>query len=132
MVGKTFAHYRILQVLGSGGMGEVYLALDEKLDRNVAIKILPSDVAADPDRMRRFVQEARAASALNHPNVAQIYEIGEAEGIHFIAMQYVEGITLNSRLNEKPLPVDEVVSIGMQVADALTEAHARGDAGQDG
>ena len=126
MVGKTLAHYRILQVLGSGGMGDVYLALDEKLDRTVALKILPSDVAADPDRMRRFVQEARAASALNHPNVAQIYEIGEAEGIHFIAMQYVEGITLNNRLNDKPLPVDEVVSIAMQVTDALTEAHARG------
>jgi serine/threonine-protein kinase len=126
MVGKTLSHYRILQVLGSGGMGDVYLALDEKLDRTVALKILPTEVAADPDRMRRFSQEARAVSALNHPNVAHIYEIGEAEGIHFIAMQYVEGVTLNTRLNEKPLPIDEAVSIAMQVADALTEAHARG------
>jgi serine/threonine-protein kinase len=126
MVGKSLAHYRILQVLGTGGMGEVYLALDEKLDRTVALKILPGEVASDPDRMRRFVQEARAASALDHPNVAHIYEIGESEGIHFIAMQYVEGVTLNSRLNEKPMPIEDVLNIGIQVADALTEAHSRG------
>ncbi|HSE42549.1 MAG TPA: protein kinase [Acidobacteriota bacterium] len=126
MVGKTLAHYRIIQVLGTGGMGEVYLALDEKLDRPVALKILPTEVASDADRMRRFVQEARAASALDHPNVAHIYEIGEADGIHFIAMQYVEGVTLNTRLDDKPLPIQEALNIAIQVADALTEAHSRG------
>jgi eukaryotic-like serine/threonine-protein kinase len=91
MIGKQLGHYQITRVLGTGGMGEVYLAIDQNLDRTVALKILPVEVSKDADRLRRFVQEARAASALHHPNVAHIYEIGEADGIHFIAMEHVEG-----------------------------------------
>ena len=102
MIGKKLGHYQITDVLGTGGMGEVYLALDENLDRTVALKILPAEVSKDPDRLRRFVQEARAASALHHPNVAHIYEIGEADGIHFIAMEHVEGETLNNHMKDKP------------------------------
>lgn len=126
MIGKTLGHYQITEVLGTGGMGEVYLAVDQKLDRSVALKILPAEVSTDPDRLRRFVQEARAASALHHPNVAHIYEIGEAEGIHFIAMEHVEGETLNNHMKDKPLPVEEFLRIGIQVAEALEEAHSRG------
>src|ERR1700716_1526321 len=90
----TLSHYRILSKIGAGGMGEVYLAQDTKLDRKVALKILPADLATNKDRMRRFVQEAKAAAALNHPNIAHIYEIGEADGVHFISMEYIEGKTL--------------------------------------
>src|ERR1700694_518694 len=90
----NLSHYRIVSKIGAGGMGEVYLAQDMKLDRNVALKILPAEVAANQDRMRRFVQEAKAAAALNHPNIAHIYEIGEAEGVNFIAMEFVEVETL--------------------------------------
>src|SRR5262249_32110005 len=96
------------------------------LDRTVALKILPAEVSKDPDRLRRFVQEARAASALHHPNVAHIYEIGEAEGIHFIAMEHVEGETLNIHMKDKPLPVEEFLRVAIQVAEALEEAHSRG------
>ena len=93
LVGRTVSHYQVLSLLGAGGMGEVYLARDPRLDRTVALKILPGDVAVDPDRMLRFEREARAASALNHPNVATIYDVGESDGIHFIVMEHVEGET---------------------------------------
>src|SRR5258706_4501426 len=91
---SSISHYRIVSKNGEGGMGEVYLAQDTKLDRKVALKILPADVAANRDRMERFVREAKAAAALNHPNIAHIYEIGEVDGLHFIAMEYIEGDTL--------------------------------------
>ncbi len=129
--GEMLNHYRVMKRLGAGGMGEVFLAEDTKLHRNVALKVLLPGVAEDPDRMARFVQEARLASALSHPNAAHIYEIGEAEGQHYLAMEYIEGETLEARLTRpelenKPLPVADIVSIGAQVADALDAAHAKG------
>ena len=126
MLKETISHYRILEKLGAGGMGEVYLAEDTNLGRAVALKILPTDVAHDRERLRRFLQEARAAAALHHPNVAHIYEIGEFDGINFIAMEYVEGQILDAKINHHPLDVGEVIAIGIEVAAALTEAHAKG------
>ena len=126
LLAKTIGHYQIISLLGKGGMGEVYRARDTKLDRAVALKILPEEMSADGERMRRFVREAKAASALNHPNVAHIYEIGEAEGVNFIAMEYVEGQTLAAKINGQPLEVSEIVEIGSQIADALDEAHGKG------
>ena len=123
---ETLAHYRILSLLGKGGMGEVFLAEDTRLYRKVALKVLLPDVAQDLDKLARFVQEARAASALNHPNAAHIYEIGEADGRHFLAMEYIEGETLEKRLAGDSLPFAEIVTIASQVADALDAAHARG------
>src|SRR5215510_1023343 len=125
LLGKTIGHYQIISLLGKGGMGEVYRARDTKLDRAVALKILSDEMSADRERIRRFSREARAASALNHPNVAHIYEIGEAEGVSFIAMEYVEGQTLASKINGHPLEVGEIVEIGSQIADALDEAHSK-------
>lgn len=125
-VGQSLGHYRILSLLGKGGMGEVYCARDMKLDRTVALKILPAELAANQDRMRRFVREAKAASALNHPHVATIYEIGEASGVSFIAMEYVEGQTLATEINGRPLDPAKIIEIGAQVADALDEAHSKG------
>ncbi|HZS04308.1 MAG TPA: protein kinase [Blastocatellia bacterium] len=126
LVGKSIGHYHIISPIGKGGMGEVYRARDAKLDRTVALKLLPGEVAADAERMRRFVREARAASALNHPHVATIYEIGEAGGVSFIAMEYVEGQTLATKINGQPLTTSEIVEIGSQIADALDEAHGKG------
>ena len=118
--------YTVRSELGTGGMGEVYLAQDTQLDRTVALKILPADFAANPERMRRFLQEARAASALNHPNAAHIYEIGEAQGTAFIAMEYIEGETLGARIISGQLRAEEIAGIGMQVADCLDVAHSKG------
>ncbi len=126
LVGKTIGHYQIISLVGKGGMGEVYRARDTKLDRVVALKILPEEMSGDGERMRRFVREAKAASALNHPNVAHIYEIGEAGGVNFIAMEYVEGQTLAARINGQPLEINEIIEIGSQIADALDEAHGKG------
>jgi two-component system LytT family response regulator len=122
----TLAHYRILSKLGEGGMGEVFLAEDSRLRRKVALKILLPEVAQDPDRLARFLLEARAASALSHPNAAHIYEVGESGGSHYLAMEYIEGETLETRLTGDPLPLAELVSIGSQVAEALEAAHDRG------
>src|SRR5918993_2235278 len=97
----NLSHYRIVSRIGAGGMGEVYLAQDTKLDRKVALKILPVDLAANQDRMRRFVQEAKAAAALNHPNIAHIYEIGESESTNFIAMEFVDGQTLREKIHRE-------------------------------
>ena len=125
LVGRSFSHYQILSLLGAGGMGEVYLARDSRLDRTVALKILPGELATDPERMQRFAIEAKAASALNHPNVATIYDVGESDGIHFIVMEHVEGETLAARIG-RPLTPSEVVNIAVQAADALDVAHAKG------
>jgi eukaryotic-like serine/threonine-protein kinase len=123
---ETISHYHILRKLGAGGMGEVYLAEDAQLGRTVALKILPADAAHDRERMYRFLQEARTASALNHPNIAHIYEIGEFNGVSFIVMEYVEGQTLDAKINGRPIDASESIKIGVEIADALTEAHAKG------
>src|SRR5262249_22782088 len=117
---------RIQEKLGAGGMGEVYLAEDTRLDRRVAVKILPADFARDPGRMKRFVQEAKAASALNHPNVAHIYEIGEADGVNFLAMGDVEGEPLTAKIGGRPMDAAATLDIAIQAADALDEAHTKG------
>ena len=124
--GASVAHYRVLSRLGAGGMGEVFLAEDTRLRRKVALKVLLPEVAENAELFARFLQEARAASALSHPNAAHIYEIGESGGTHFLAMEYIEGETLEARLTGEPLPLAEILSIGAQVADALEAAHARG------
>ena len=123
---ERFSHYQIQKKLGSGGMGEVYLAHDTMLDRAVAIKILPSQFVLDHDRLRRFLREARAASAINHPNVAHIYEIGETSGMHFIAMEYVHGETLADVLQRSALSPPDLARVAIEIVDALQEAHARG------
>src|SRR5712664_3790223 len=97
----NLSHYRIVCKIGAGGMGEVYLAQDTKLDRRVALKILPADVASNHDRMARFIREAKSAAALSHPNIAQIFEIGEHNGIHFIAMEFVDGVTLREKIHRE-------------------------------
>ena len=125
LVGRTISHYQILSLLGAGGMGEVYLARDPRLDRTVALKVLPRELAADADRMQRFTREAKAASALNHPNVATIYDVGESDGISFIVMEHVEGETLLARISRR-MTLPEVVDIAVQAADALDLAHAKG------
>jgi two-component system, LytTR family, response regulator len=124
--GSNIAHYRVISGLGEGGMGAVYLADDTRLGRRVALKVLPANVAADPERLHRFVQEAKLASALTHPNVAYVHEIGEDSGVRFLAMEYVEGEPLSARLARGPLAFSELLSVGIQVADALDDAHSKG------
>ena len=124
--GGTLAHYRILDKLGAGGMGEVYRAHDEQLDREVAIKVLPSTSFEDPVARARLLQEARAAAALNHPHICTVHEVGEADGQTYIAMELVDGQALSERLKVGPLPADQVVRYGLQLADALAHAHERG------
>ena len=122
----TFAHYSIVSKIGAGGMGEVYLAHDARLDRKVALKLLPSGVASDPERMRRFVQEARAASALNHPNILTIFDVGETDSRHFIATEFVDGDTLRHRIKRAQLTLSDILDISIQAAGALSAAHAAG------
>ncbi len=124
--GQQIENYRIIRQLGSGGMGEVYLAEDIRLKRNVALKLLPPHFTVNPDRVRRFEREARAASALNHPNIVTIYEIGQSNTTHFIATEFVDGKTLRQLINEKPFTLNETLNVSMQVADALSGAHAAG------
>jgi serine/threonine protein kinase len=126
MIGRTILHYQIVETLGRGGMGVVYKARDTHLDRFVAIKVLPPEKVADPERKRRFVQEAKAASALNHPNIVHIYDIAEAEGIQFIAMEYVPGKTLDQMIGRKGKRLNETLKYAIQIADALAHAHAAG------
>src|SRR5438309_1777655 len=133
IAGTQLGHYTIISQLGAGGMGEVYLAHDTKLDRKVALKVLPAEVAANRDRMERFVREAKAAAALNHPHIAHIYEIGESgsspavrEGVHFIAMEYIDGGTLREKIHRDKTPLPKLVRYLTQVAEGLAKAHSAG------
>src|SRR2546426_8871443 len=124
--GTRLGRYEIRSQLGAGGMGEVYLARDTKLDRRVAIKFLPESLVADEQARKRLVREAQAAARLDHPNICAIHEVSEEDGRSFIVMQYVEGETVDIRMKRKPLDLSESLSIATQVADALAEAHAHG------
>jgi eukaryotic-like serine/threonine-protein kinase len=126
MIGKSIAQYRIVEELGRGGMGMVYKAHDTQLDRPVVLKLLMSERLADEESRRRFLREARLASALDHPNICTIYEIQETGGYFFIAMQFVEGETLKEAIDSRPLPLQTVISVALQIADAMAAAHSRG------
>src|ERR1700732_1032739 len=126
MIGKTLKNYRILEKLGAGGQGTVYKAIDTKLGRNVVIKVLPPELTAKEANLKRFEREARLASSLDHPNICTIYDLDDIEGVHFIAMQFVDGKNVRQLVSGRPLDLRSALSITIQVADALAAAHARG------
>ena len=126
MIGRTLSHYKVVEKLGSGGMGDVYVALDTSLSRNVALKVLPPEMASNPERRNRFEREAKAVAALNHPNIVTIHSVEESEGIHFITMERVRGKTLTELIPKKGLPLNKFFEIAIPLADAVSAAHEKG------
>ena len=126
MIGKTLSHYKIIEKLGQGGMGEVYLAEDSRLDRKVALKILPEHLSERAELRERFEREARAVSSLNHPHICTLYDVGEADGIHYLVMEHLVGETLEARLAKGALPLEQTLEYAIQIADALDKAHRQG------
>src|SRR5436853_3762935 len=126
LIGRTLSHYRIVAAIGSGGMGELYRATDTKLGRDVALKVLPAEMAQDPERLARFRHEAKALAQIDHPNIVTIYSVEEFDGVHFLTMQLVEGLALDRLISQTGLPVNQIIAIAGSLAEALAAAHEKG------